>query len=117
MLANTPPRTLVETGLFTNPVHAIDLSFVLPAHIVAGVLLWRQRRAGELYGPVVLGFGIVMAASIGGMMVYIALAGGAAALPVIVAMFVVAAASALVFARLTSGKPAARAYRAGLSAS
>lgn len=117
VLANTPPQTLVETGLFTNPVHAIDLSFVLPAHIVAGVLLWRRHPAGELYGPVVLAFGIVMAASIGGMLVAIALSGGAAPAPVIVAMFAVTAASAAVFARATSGRRAGRAYRAGLSAS
>ena len=114
VLANTPSRTLVETGLFTNPVHAIDLAFVLPAHIVTGVLLWRRRPAGELYGPIVLAFGIVMAASIGGMMVQIALSGGEAPLPVIVAMFAVTAASALVLARVlrSSDRRADRAYPA-----
>lgn len=101
VLANRPSPALVETGLFTNPVHAIDLAFVLPAHIIAGVLLWRRRPAGELYGPVVLAFGILMAASIGGMLVAIALAGGAAPAPVIAAMFAIAAASALVFARVS----------------
>lgn len=117
VLANTPSRTLVETGLFTNPVHAIDLAFVLPAHIVTGVLLWRRHPAGELYGPIVIAFGLLMSASIGGMMLYIALAGGAAPVPVIAAMFAVAAGSALVFVRVVSSRRAARAYRASVPAS
>lgn len=117
VLANAPSRTLVEIGLFTNPVHAIDLAFVLPAHIVTGVLLWRRHPAGVLYGPIVIGFGLVMSASIGGMMLYIALAGGAAAVPVIAAMFAVAAGSALVFARVVSGGRADRPYRASVPAS
>lgn len=102
------PPSLVETGLFTNPVHAIDLSFVLPAHVVTGALLWRRRDAGLLYGPVVLAFGVMMAASIGGMMVAIALRGGEAAIPVIDAMVLVTVASAGVLARLLRARAAAR---------
>lgn len=101
MLHNAPSKTLIETGLFTNPVHVIDLAFVLPAHVLAGVWLWRQRRAGELLAPIVLAFGILMAASIGGMMVVIRIAGSAEApIGVIIAMFAVAAASAAALARV-----------------
>lgn len=100
VLRGAPPPSLVEAGLFTNPVHAIDLSFVLPAHIAVGVLMWRGRAAGVLYGPLVLAFGIVMAASIGGMMAVIALRGGEAVIPVIDAMALVAIASAVVLARV-----------------
>ena len=95
VLRNTPSSALAETGLFTNPVHVIDLSFVLPAHIIVGVLLWRRRPTGELYGPILLAFGVVMSASIGGMMLVI---GGA--LPVVAIMFAIAAATALVLARV-----------------
>ncbi len=108
VLHAAPPPSLVETGLFTNPVHAIDLSFVLPAHVVTGALLWRRRDAGLLYGPVVLAFGVMMAASIGGMMVAIALRGGEAAIPVIDAMVLVTVASAGVLARLLRARAAAR---------
>lgn len=100
VMRNTPPETLVATGLFTNPVHAIDLSFVLPAHIVVGVLLRKRTRIGELYGPIVLAFGVVMAASIGSMMVVIALRGGVAPVSVIAAMFAVTLATAAVLARV-----------------
>lgn len=92
MLGNTPSQALV---LFTNPVHVIDLSFVLPAHILIGVPLWQRRPAGERYAPIVLAFGALMAASIGGMMLVI---GGA--LPVVAIMFTLAAATAFVLARV-----------------
>jgi hypothetical protein len=117
VLANTPPASLVETGLLTNPVHAIDLSFVLPAHIVVGVLLWRRRDTGLLYAPVVLAFGIVMAASIGGMMLQIALAGGDAPVPVIAAMFTITVATAIVLVRVVTGTRASPVYSSAAPAS
>ena len=109
MLRNEPSPTLAETGLFTNPVHVIDLAFVLPAHVVAGVLLWRGRPSGFLFGAIVLAFGVPMAASIGGMMLVIQLVGGAAAPAVTVAMLVVAAITAAVLARVLRGERAATA--------
>ncbi len=121
VMRNTPSAVLAETGLLTNPVHAIDLSFVLPAHVVVGVMLWRRARAGELYGPGMLAFGVLMSASIGGMLVVIALRGGAAAVPVIAAMFAVAIASAAILARVLrvapSGRRAGPAYLPGPRAS
>jgi hypothetical protein len=106
VLHNMPSQSLAETGLYTNPVHVIDLSFVLPAHVIAGVWLWRGRRAGALYGPVILAFGVLMSASIGAMLVVIAMLGGGAAVPVIAVMFAIAAASAAVLARvLREGHP------------
>jgi hypothetical protein len=109
VMRNMPPQSLVDTGLLTNPVHAIDLSFVLPVHVVVGVMLWKRSRAGELYGPVVLAFGILMSASIGGMMVVIALRGGVAPVPVIAAMFAVTLATAAVLARVLRLAPSGRA--------
>jgi hypothetical protein len=103
VLAGQTPRALVATGLVTNPVHVIDLAFVLPAFIVVGALLWQQRRAGEVFGPVLLAFAILMAASIGGSLLAVAIAGGTAAVPAIVAMFALGAASAVVLARASRG--------------
>jgi hypothetical protein len=103
LLRGAPPPSLVETGLLTNPVHVIDYAFVLPAHILAGIWLWRARPAGALLAPIVLAFGVLMAASIGGMLVVIRLSGDAAPLGVIAAMFVVAAATAAALARVLRG--------------
>lgn len=91
MLRGQPSPALAETGLFTNPVHVIDLSFVLPLYVVVGIALWNRRQLGEVYGPVLLAFGVVMAASIAGLMVSIG---------VTMALALVAAGSAGVLARV-----------------
>ncbi|HEU0031964.1 MAG TPA: hypothetical protein VFQ53_15130 [Kofleriaceae bacterium] len=81
------PAALVATGLFTNPVHVLDLSFILPLHVLAGVLVWRRRALGAVLAPVVLAFGALMAASIA---VLVVAEGGTA---VAIAMGLVALAS------------------------
>jgi hypothetical protein len=100
VLANTPPRELADTGLATNPVHVLDLSFVLPVHILVGIWLLQRRSGGELYGPILLAFGVLMAASIGGMMVAIKVMGGEASMAVAIAMFVLAAIEGLLLVRM-----------------
>jgi hypothetical protein len=64
----TVPRSVMEAGAATNPVHVIDLSVVLPVHIIAGISLLRRRPLGYALAPIVLGFGVLMAASIAGLM-------------------------------------------------
>ena len=88
-LTGQPPTELAETGLFTNPVHVIDLSFILPLHVIAGVLLVRHRPVGLVVGPVLLAFGAVMSASIGFL---VGFAGGA---PVLVIAMAIISAGAL----------------------
>ena len=100
LIAGQPSKELVETGLVTNPVHVIDLAFVLPVHLVVGVSLWNRHRTGEVYGPIVIAFGIVMAASIGGMMIAIAAMGGGFVLPVTLALLGIAGASAGILLRV-----------------
>jgi len=60
VLANTPPPSLAETGLLTNPVHVLDLAIVLPAMIVAGVQTKRRRPWGLLLAPALLVFTVAM---------------------------------------------------------
>ena len=64
LLKSTVPPSLAETGLLTNPVHVLDLAFVLPGMIVAGVLLRRQRPLGLLLAPVLLVFSTMIGAAI-----------------------------------------------------
>jgi hypothetical protein len=55
MLGGTTPRSLIDAGLMTNPVHVLDLSVLLPAALTAGLLLRRGRAWGYVLTPVVLG--------------------------------------------------------------
>ena len=75
VLSGTAPKSLEEVGLFTNPVHILDLSLVLPAMLIASIQLLRKRTFGYWFFPVMMSFSIVMAVAIGGMMVALKLKG------------------------------------------
>jgi hypothetical protein len=61
------PPGLAEVGLVVNPVHVLDLAVLLPAMVVAGVLMLRRDALGIVVGPMLLVFGVMMAIAIGGM--------------------------------------------------
>ena len=94
------PASLAEVGLPTNPVHVLDLSLVLPLHVLAGLLLLRKHPLGYLVAPILLGFGVLMAASIGGMVLVMFLRGVAADATVVYAMAVLSVVAALLLTRL-----------------
>ena len=59
-LQGTVPPSLTETALWTNPVHVLDLAFLLPAMIVAGILLKRQHAWGLFLAVPLLVFAVTM---------------------------------------------------------
>lgn len=63
----TDPPGLAETGLFTNPIHVLDLALALPALFTGGWLLWRRRAVGYVIAPIGLGFLVLILAAIAGM--------------------------------------------------
>lgn len=91
IVRDRPPAELVANGLATNPVHVLDLSFVLPLLVVAGVAVVRHRAIAKVLAPVLLAFGTLMASSIA----WLAIVEGP--MTVIVAMSAVATASAVLF--------------------
>jgi len=66
---NITPATITETGLITNPVHALDLSVVLPGMMIVAILLIKRKPLGLLLAPAVLTFGILMDITIGSLMI------------------------------------------------
>jgi hypothetical protein len=66
-LTGATPTSLLNSGLPTNPVHVLDLSFILPAAAIAGVTLWRRQPWGYVLAAplliffVLTGVGIVTA--------------------------------------------------------
>jgi len=65
VLKNVTPPILVEAGLFTNPVHVLDLSVVLPGIFTTGILILRKNSFGLTIAPAVLMFFILMDLTIG----------------------------------------------------
>jgi hypothetical protein len=54
------PASVSESGLFTNPVHVIDLSVFLPGIFVTGILLYKRKILGYILAPIILTFFILM---------------------------------------------------------
>lgn len=75
ILNNETPKSLRETGLFTNPVHVIDLSVFLPGLFLVGILLIKRKNIGLLLAPVILTFFIIMDITIGGLIVVMKMRG------------------------------------------
>lgn len=64
LIAGNPPASLVEAGLIVNPIHAIDLSVVLPGMIITGILAKRGNYNGLFFVVPWLVFTALMGASI-----------------------------------------------------
>jgi hypothetical protein len=56
----TLPASVEESGLFTNPVHVLDLSFLLPGIFIAGIMLLQKKRLAFTLAPVFLTFFVLM---------------------------------------------------------
>jgi hypothetical protein len=64
LLSSEVPPVLIEMGLPTNPIHVLDLAFILPGTIIASVLLWRREALGLLLAVPLLVFMATMGAGI-----------------------------------------------------
>lgn len=69
ILLGMPSVSLTEAGLFTNPVHVLDLAFVLPGFIITAYLLKKGFGVGKLLVPYILIFCILMFINIGALLI------------------------------------------------
>jgi hypothetical protein len=112
LLRGDAPASLAEAGFATNPVHVLDLSVVLPALAMSGVLALRHHTVGYLLAPVLLGFSLLMAVAIAGMIAIMSRRGVPVAAARALPLGVLALASALVLVGMLRGlRPAAERSR------
>ncbi len=78
LISGRTPKSITDAGLITNPIHVLDLSFMLPGLIVTAIQLLRRRAVAFVLAPVLMVFCILMTVAIAGMMVALARAGFAA---------------------------------------
>ena len=79
------PPDLIEAGISSNPVYALDLAFFLPLCALAGVGLWRRTSAAAFAFPMLIWVALMGAGVVGGF-VLIAAAGDQIVVPVVVAI-------------------------------
>jgi hypothetical protein len=51
LIAGKTPRSVIDMGIPTNPVHILDLAFYLPAVMITGVLLLKHIPLGYTLAP------------------------------------------------------------------
>jgi hypothetical protein len=81
LLSNEIPPSLVETGLGVNPVHVLDLAFLLPSMVITSALLWRRNVLGFVLAVPLMVFSVIMGGGIISMFIISALRGLPSFLP------------------------------------
>lgn len=71
LIRGEAPTQVIDNDYLINPVHAIDLSFVLPGLIIVSILLFRRHQLGLLLTPVVLVFLIILTVALTAMMLMV----------------------------------------------
>ncbi|QGF23790.1 hypothetical protein [Raineyella fluvialis] len=89
VITGVRPQSLVETGLWVNPVHVIDLSTVLPGFVISGIAALRGRAHGLFWVAPWLVFSVLMGVSILAVMAITATSAAAVLPPVIMVGIVV----------------------------
>jgi len=88
--ANTTPKNIIDMGLPTNPVQALDLSVVLPGFLIISILLFRKKPLGLMLAPTMLVFCILMDITIGGLNIIMKIRGIEASYTITVVMAILA---------------------------
>ncbi len=60
VINNTIPKSVSSYNLLVNPVHVLDLSFVLPGLIITSILLIKKRKTGFIFAPLLLIFTVLL---------------------------------------------------------
>jgi hypothetical protein len=97
VIAGTVPDSIVEAGLWVNPIHVIDLAVVLPGFILTGYYALTNRQGGLFFLAPWLTFSVLMGLSIVAAMTMMVLDGFNNAIP---PMVMVAAVVVLSFVAL-----------------
>ena len=63
------PKSVIESGLFTNPVQVIDLSIVLPGFFLTSIFLTKKKPLALLFVPCILVFCVLMDITIGWLII------------------------------------------------
>ena len=59
IINGTVPASVTQAGLMVNPVHVLDMALYLPAMIMTGVSLLKNKTLGYMFGVPLLVFGVL----------------------------------------------------------
>lgn len=104
-LTGETPASVVEAGLWVNPIHVIDLAVLLPAFVIAGHLTLKGQASGHFFVGPLLVFSVLMGTSIVAAMVLMTASGFGGTLPPLAMVSLVVLASLVAARRHLGPRP------------
>lgn len=101
LIKGTLPNDLDKIGLMVNPVHVLDMAFLLPGALVTSFMVWRKKYLGFIFAIPFAIFFILMGLAIVSMMMVLSQNGFALAVPQMIAMVVVVIISLITVVRFS----------------
>jgi len=103
VLSGKVPQSVIDAGLWVNPIHVIDLAVLLPGFVIAGYLTLQRRAAGEFFVGPLLVFSVLMGTSIVAAMILMTAEGFKNTLPPLLMVSVIVLASLIAAWRFLRG--------------
>jgi hypothetical protein len=67
IMENSIPKNVRDYDLLVNPVHVLDIAFILPGLIITSILIMKKYSMGFILSPIFLVFIILMVFSLSAM--------------------------------------------------
>jgi hypothetical protein len=84
LLSGITPQSIIDNGLPTNPVHVLDLSFLLPGLIITGILVLKDNPLGYVITPIFYSYAAMLGLAIIAMVILMAQQGFELVIPQVV---------------------------------
>lgn len=84
LIAGITPQSILDNGLPTNPVHVLDLTFVLPGLVITGILLLKDHPLAYVITPIFYGYAAMLGLAIIAMVILLAQQGYPIVIPQVV---------------------------------
>ena len=101
LIKGTLPNDLDKIGLMINPVHVLDVAFLLPGAFITSLMIWRKKTLGFIFAVPLTIFFALMGMAIISMMIILSKNGFVLAVPQMIAMGVIVIVSLITVVRFS----------------
>ena len=96
LINGTVPKAVAENNFFTNPVHVLDLTFAVPACVIAVILMLNKKPLGRVFAVVMLSLTAFMLPALAAMTLGMMMLGAGGGLEMVFVFTVFGAAAAVI---------------------
>lgn len=103
LLDGVTPQSVLDNGLPTNPVHVLDLTFMLPGLVITGILMLKDKPLAYVIAPIFYGYAAMLGLAIIAMVILLSQQGYPIVIPQVVIFAVMTVANTYLLADYTKG--------------